>query len=655
MYQYSLGWFINSFLASIAESERSDILTERLLNLKTHFTFALYGNVCRSLFKKDKLLFSFLLSVGILKGAGEIDPGEWFFLLTGGLVSDPKMPANPAQEWLSDRTWGEMQRISGLSTFEGFAASFVSDILHWEKISKATDPLSVDLPGKWNNHLNLFQKLLVVRIFRPDKIVPAIMEFVKLKMGQRFIEPPPFSLTASYGDSNCYAPLIFILSPGSDPMAGLLKFAESKGFGGDKMNSISLGQGQGPVAAALIKQAVKAGTWVVLQNCHLAVSWLSSLEKICEEFSSDIKNKEFRLWLTSYPTDRFPVSLLQNGVKMTNEPPAGIKANLLRSYQSDPISEISFFNSVTGPNAIAWKKLLFGLCFFHALVQERRNFGPLGWNISYEFNESDLKISIRQLQKFLIEYPEVPWTALSYLAGECNYGGRVTDDRDRRTLMSVLSVVYNPSILKPDYKFSSSGHYFAPNAENHEDIIKFIKDLPITQSPDAFGLNQNADISKDLEETSSLISAVLLTQAGTSATGKSKEEILFEISSGILSSIPDDFNLIAAKLKYPVIYEESMNTVLIQELVRYNRLLVVIRDSLQSVLKALKGLVVMSKELEELTVSLNLGKIPEMWASRSYPSLKPLVCPFIYPRALTSQTFCCVLGSFKIGLIIQCQ
>ena len=109
-------------------------------------------------------------------------------------------------------------------------------------------------------------------------------------------------------------------------------------------------------------------------------------------------------------------------------------------------------------------------------MQERRNFGPLGWNIPYGFNDPDLKISLRQLRMFLDEAGEdqplaVPLKTLVYLIGECNYCGRVTDAHDRRCLMSILTDEnggpFHVNIMDDNYRFSPSGLYYAPEEGDH--------------------------------------------------------------------------------------------------------------------------------------------------------------------------------------------
>ncbi|KAI8996174.1 dynein heavy chain and region D6 of dynein motor-domain-containing protein [Gaertneriomyces semiglobifer] len=622
MYQYSLPWFIDLFITSISASTKSSVLKRRLKNLEQHFTYNLYLNICRSLFERDKLVFSFLLCTSVLRNRGDLDPAEFGHWLTGGVgIGSP--PPNPDPEAISNKQWSDIFRLSTLKAFQALPQQLAESTAEWKGYLQST---SDTLPPPWDTTLSDFQKMLIVRAVRPEKMIPAVQEFVKVKLGHKFIEPPTFDLAASYEDANHRTPLVFVLSPGVDPMAGLLKFAESKGFS-SKLQSISLGQGQGPIASSMVKEAQRGGSWVVLQNCHLAISWLPTLEKMVDDMTAEVVtvHKDFRLWLTSYPSPKFPASVLMNSVKMTNEPPKGLRANLLRSYLSDPITDPSYYDSVPTKET-TFHKLLFSLCTFHAVIQERRNFGPLGWNIPYEFNESDLRISMRQLAMFLNEYEEVPFKALSYLTGECNYGGRVTDDWDRRTLMSLLANYYNPNVIDdPNYKFSPSGVYYPPTG-TYDNHVEFIKQLPMNQSPDVFGIHDNGDIERELSETKGLFESITKTQERSlnASGGKSSDETLLEICTDILSRVPGTFDIEMVVAKYPVKYEESLNTVLVQELIRFNRLITTILVSLVNVQKALKGLVVMSAELEEVCKSILMNRIPAAWAAKSYPSLKPL-------------------------------
>lgn len=623
VYQYSLTWFINLFISSINNSESARDVAKRLENLDEHFTYSLYKNVCRSLLEKDKLLFAFLLTSRIMGGKNQKDESEWFFLLTGGMGMDNHQP-NPAPDWLSPKSWDTVCRLGELPQYKNFRDDFVANIDAWKEVYDSLTPQDMEFPGMFANKEGL-ARLCALRVIRPDKIVLAVQKFVAEVMGSKFVKPPPFDLQACYADSAATVPLVFILSAGSDPMSAVFRAADLLKT---TVDPISLGQGQGPKAEKMIAKAKQKGTWVVLQNCHLAPSWMTTLEKICEELDPDEVNPGFRLWCTTYPSDVFPVSVLQNGVKMTKEAPKGIRANLLGSFNANPICDEEFFNSLEGEKGVEFRRLIFGLCFFHALVQERRLYGPLGWNIPYEFNESDMRISVQQLKLFLEENPFVPFKAIVYTAGECNYGGRVTDDKDRRTLLCILKRFYAPSFLEPDHNITSDGSFTCPKDGSHADFMEFIDGLPLVASPDVFGMHENATLTRDQNDTNFLLNSILDTEGGSGGGGggggMSKDDTISAVAADIASKTPPNFDMEFAQLKYPVVWEESMNTVLCQELIRFNGLLSRMRSSLANIQKAVKGLVVMSAELEVLGNSLYVNRTPLMWKAVSYPSLKPL-------------------------------
>jgi len=305
--------------------------------------------------------------------------------------------------------------------------------------------------------------------------------------------------------------------------------------------------------------------------------------------------------------------------------------NMLQSYLADPISDMDWFQNFESNEYMekqeTFEKLLFGACFFHAIVQERRKFGAIGWNIPYGFNDSDLRISIRQIQIFIDQYEHIPYEAITYLTGACNYGGRVTDDWDRRCLMTILSDCYAKEVVTVHrHRLSTSGNYVIPGKGTYQDYMDHVKDLPMVQHPEIFGMHENVNITKELAETKRLFDSLLLTQGGGGGGGanSNEDQLLSDIAADILAKLPPNFDLELASERYPVRYEESMNTVLVQEMERFNTLLIIVRNSLINLQKAIKGLVLMSADLEACAQSLLIGKIPAMWAKRSYPSLKPL-------------------------------
>lgn len=245
--QYSLAWFISLFKRAIHEAEKSEDIGERGKTLNSYFTYSVYVNVCRSLFEKHKLTFSFMMLVKILQNAGRIDPAEWRYLLAGPTTTSFDTPKPAKAEWLTDQMWAELWNVSQLTNFKGFQDEVANHLDHYREMFDSNEAHKHPLTDIWQDSLDLFQRLLILRCLRPDKCINGVQDFISAELGPEFIEPPPFDLSACYREASPTTPLIFVLSPGADPMQDLLKLAEELKMS-KRFEQVSLGKGQGPKA-----------------------------------------------------------------------------------------------------------------------------------------------------------------------------------------------------------------------------------------------------------------------------------------------------------------------------------------------------------------------------------------------------------------------
>ncbi|CAI5672498.1 unnamed protein product [Oreochromis niloticus] len=621
MYQFSLDAYINLFNLSIEKSKRSQKLEERITNLNDYHTYAVYKYTCRGLFEAHKLLFSFQMCAKILEVAGKLNMDQYNFLLRGGIVLDKKgQMDNPFTSWLADSSWDNITQLDKLPGFRGIMSSFEQSSRDWIVWFTSSEPENAPLPGDWESNCNEFQKMLIVRSLRPDRVSFCITSFIIKHLGSRFVEPPVLDMKSVVEESTSCTPLIFVLSPGVDPTGALLQLAEASGMS-NHFQALSLGQGQAPIAKSMIEEGIKNGHWVFLANCHLSLSWMPELDKLIKQLQLQKPHPDFRLWLSSSPHPDFPITILQAGIKMTTEPPKGVKANMKRLYQL--VTEAQF-NSCNKP--VFYRKLLFSLCFFHSILLERKKFLQMGWNIVYGFNDSDFEVSEKLLSLYLNDYEEIPWDALKYLIAGVNYGGHVTDDWDRRLLTTYINDYFcDAAINQPFFKLSTLTNYYIPRDGSQALYKEYIDRMPSTEHPELFGQHPNADIASQIAETKTLFDTLLSLQpqvTSKTAAGGSREDKVLELLTDVRGKIPKCIEYEGTRtllLDNP----SPLNVVLLQEIQRYNSLLSTIKSSLVELEKGIKGLVVMSPSLEETFNCIHDARVPSLW-EKAYPSLKPL-------------------------------
>jgi dynein heavy chain len=594
MYEYSLNSFLEVFLIALATSQRAVTVDGRLKNIIDALTYDLYSYTCTGLFEKHKLMLSFQMTIRIIDGDGLLNHVHLDFFLKGNLSLEKAVQQNPFPEWFPDQGWQDLIRMMELGPqFAAVGLHFETHESEWQAWYDEERPETVLIPGGFSDSLSVFEQLLILRCFRIDRITVALTRYVMEKMGEKYVTPPVLDYRVIHRQSSSTTPIVFILSPGADPAFDVFKLGEDMGFKpGAKLKYMALGQGMGPKAAEQLEQGTTRGLWVMLQNCHLLPSWLKTLEKFLEKLVKP--HVDFRLWLTTEPTSAFPLGILQRSLKVVTEPPNGLKLNLRSSY-----AKITEENLADCPHP-AYRPQVFVVAFFHAVVQERRKYGRLGWNVAYDFNETDLRISLALISTYLKKAydnkdDQIPWGTLRYLIGEAMYGGRVSDSFDRRILTTYLEEYLGNFLFDKFHPFmfysspDESVIYKLPDTGPRNNYTEYIASMPIMQSPEVFGLHPNADISYYSTSTKNLWRDLVNLQPRTAGGegGVRREDVVDKVATDLLSKIPAPFDL--PVLRKSIGIPTPVQVVLLQEVERWNRLVVRMKDSLFQLRRALAG------------------------------------------------------------------
>ncbi|KFG33497.1 putative dynein gamma chain, flagellar outer arm, partial [Toxoplasma gondii GAB2-2007-GAL-DOM2] len=640
MYNSSLAQFLEQFDLAIHRSEKAQPTHKRVERIVDALTYQVYRYVNRGLFERHKTTFLMMVATKVLLTAGELTSADVSLFLTAGAGLDEQAERPCPYKWLGQdsKTWLNILQLSrhsfGHEQIQFFCE--LPDIIgkneaQWRKFLEDNEPEKQAVPDfeeriRMQKPLGPFIRLCLLRALREDRTVVASARCIEALLDPRYTEPVTDSVESIWQESHSRTPVLFLLSPGTDPTAVIDELAKKKKkFPTDK---VSMGEGQEIVAREKIKNGFLSGGWVVLQNCHLGLNFMSEIEELLLKVQ-DVA-KDFRLWITCESHNRFPIGLLQMSIKVTNEPPIGLKAGLHRTFTTMVTQE-----TLDKVDHEKWRNIVFATAFLHSIVQERRKFGPLGWCVPYEFNYSDLEASLFVIEKhlastILVGQP-LSWSTICYMVAEVQYGGRITDDLDRELFNTYTSKWFTDELFKHNFSFTGNAagqhdfQYRIPDCLEIAAYREYINTLPAVDQPSVFGLHVNADLTFRLQESSYMLKTIQETQPKDSrgGGGKSREEAVKEKCQEILSKMPPDFveeqyreqisklssppGLLTKGLQVP------LNIFLFQEVQRMQRIIALSRKTLMAVIDAIDGLIIMTPDLQDDVNLIFDMRVPKKW------------------------------------------
>eukprot|EP00698_Gefionella_okellyi_P018829 TRINITY_DN568_c0_g1_i2.p1 TRINITY_DN568_c0_g1~~TRINITY_DN568_c0_g1_i2.p1 ORF type:complete len:4478 (+),score=1217.70 TRINITY_DN568_c0_g1_i2:54-13487(+) len=620
MYMTSLAQFMRLFEASAVNSAPSPVAAKRISNIIEYLTYSVYSYVGRGLHENHKQMFTLQLCLKIDLQRNHISHQEYNCLIRGGAAKELNQRMRDFA-WIPDAAWLNLLELSQLGSFAAIFDQLSRNEIGWRKWYEKEAPEESELPDNYDSRLDSFRRLLLIRAFCEDRTTLAASAYIMETLGARYVEPLPLDWEGLYHETDERTPVVCLLSPGADPATTIEQLAKKMK---QECKSVSMGQGQDVHARRLIQQHMHSGGWVVLQNAHLGLAFMDELAHVIQ--STEQISPEFRVWITTAVDPQFPIDLLQMSTKVSNEPPQGVKAGLLRSYKwvtQDLLEAV---------DRKEWRAMLFAVCFLHTTLLERRKYGPLGWCIPYEFNHSDLVASVTFLHQHLYQLDtkkdHISWPTIRYMLCDVQYGGRVTDDYDRRLLSSYGNFWFDNTLLMQDFSFfPGNPAYCVPPSNNVNGILSHIDTLPRIDVPDIFGLHRNADLTYRRTQALEILSAIGSVQPKEGAVmgSETREDVVLKLVDEYSAKLPNEISAKVIARKAPTLRGGPMAPLAIflrQEIDRMNRLLLLVRRLLADLKLAIAGTIVMSDALQALLNDLFDAKVPMEWQRVSWPASK---------------------------------
>lgn len=359
----------------------------------------------------------------------------------------------------------------------------------------ADDEAERNIPWPWaeaDNIVTAARRLVLVKLFRPDRMVQALANFANQAFGCDLAQLSDYDFAAVVKEQvKATNPLALASVPGYDASYRVDNLCRSLGV---TCTSVAMGSVEGfTLADQAIANAARTGGWVLLKNVHLAPSWLAQLEKRLHSLSPA---QGFRLFLTMETNPVVPVNILRQSRIIMNEPPPGVRANLLDTLRGLPTASLK-----SGP--AEKPRLLFLLAWLHAVVQERLRYLPLGWSKSYEFNDSDFVAAYKTIDSWItalakgkanVDPAAIPWVALRTIIKQAVYGGRIDSDYDQRVLDAFVDAVFTPKAYDPDFALVNLDKpLLVPEGTSMQQFIDWAQALPEHEPPSWLSLPGTAE------------------------------------------------------------------------------------------------------------------------------------------------------------------